>query len=55
MELNGEVSNFEHKNLFNTVLYEIFVFKVWYFAIGLHLIGNLYELAYLEPRTFEKM
>ena len=28
MELNGKVSNFENKNLFNTLLYEIFVFKV---------------------------
>ena len=46
MELNGEVANFENKNLFNTLLYEIFVSKVWYFAIWLHLIGNIYELAY---------
>ena len=45
MELNGEVANFENKNLFNTLLYEIFVFKV-YFAIWLHLIENFYELAY---------
>ena len=56
MELNGKVANFENENLFNALLYEILIFKDWYFAIWLHLIGNFYTLAYKEePRTYEKM
>ena len=46
MELNGKVANFEHKNLFDTQFYEIFVFKVWYFASWLHL--NRKFLDFLE-------
>ena len=46
MELNGEVANFENKNLFNTLLDKKYIFKLWNVAIYLHLIGNFYKLAH---------
>ena len=46
IEVNGHVSNFEQKNLYNTLLYKKIIFEVWDVAIYLHLIGNFYKLEY---------
>ena len=46
MESTGEVSNVEQKKLYNGLLYKKNSFDVWYFASCLHLIGNVYKLAY---------
>ena len=55
MEVNGQVSNFEQKNLFNALLYKNNFFKVWDVAIYLHLIENCSNSAQLVSGTLEKM
>ena len=50
----GLNTNFEHKNLFNTLLYEIFVFKVWYFAIWLDLIEKNLWIGILRAKDLWK-